>query len=402
MKEGWEYKKLGDVCDTINGLWKGKKEPFVKVGVIRNANFTKSFTLNFDNIEYLDVEERQYRTRKLFKGDLIVEKSGGSEKQPVGRTVLFNKEDGEYSFSNFTSVLRIKESVKVQSEFLYKYLLFVYKRGDTKKMQKATTGIHNIEFDKFLAIPIPVLTQEEQQAIVSRLDAAFAKIDALKANAEKQLNDARALFQAELSESMMPKEGWEEKTLKELGQTQTGTTPSKSDKANYGNYMEFIRPSEIDYDGNGGIDYNCEMKLSKQGASKGRIFLSNSVFMVCIGATIGKVGYSTKDVSCNQQINVFTPKDEIIYKFAYYAMRTPSFQHRVIKEGTSSQATLPIINKGKWEQLYICFPDIEEQQQIVAHLDALSAKVKELEKINEQTQKECDALKQAMLREIFE
>ncbi|MBQ8114784.1 MAG: restriction endonuclease subunit S [Prevotella sp.] len=56
----------------------------------------------------------------------------------------------------------------------------------------------------------------EQQAIVSRLDSAFAKIDALKANAEKQLNDAKALFQKELSKAMTPKEEWEEKKFGEV------------------------------------------------------------------------------------------------------------------------------------------------------------------------------------------
>lgn len=402
MKEGWTYSTIGELCDKMNGLWKGKIGPFVNVGVIRNANFTKSFTLSFDNIEYLDVEAKQYKTRKLQKGDLIVEKSGGSEKQPVGRTVLFDKEEGEYSFSNFTSVLRIKDRNVISPEFLYKYILFVYLRGDTRKMQKATTGIHNIEFDKFLSIPVPKLSLSEQRSIVDFLDFAFAKIDAMKANAEKALNEAKALFQASLKEMLEPKEGWKEKTLKDLGFTQTGTTPSKSDKANYGDYIEFIRPSEIDYDGNGGIDYNCEMKLSKQGASKGRIFASNSIFMVCIGATIGKVGFSTKDISCNQQINVFTPKGDINYKFAYYAMRSPSFQHRVIKEGTSSQATLPIINKGKWELLSINYPILKEQEFIAIHLDSLSSKVLELKANFDKISQECNALKQAILRQVFE
>ena len=218
MKEGWSYKKLGEVCDTINGLWKGKKPPFVNVGVIRNANFTKDFTLRFDNIEYLDVEERQYSKRKLQKGDLIVEKSGGSEKQPVGRAVLFDRENGEFSFSNFTSVLRIKDKNTLLSEFLYKYLLFIYKRGDTSTMQKATTGIHNIEFEKYLNIDVPCIPLAEQRSIVARLDAAFSHIDALKANAEKQLNEARKLFQAELTECLKPKEGWEEKTLPKLSE----------------------------------------------------------------------------------------------------------------------------------------------------------------------------------------
>ena len=71
MKQGWTYKKLGEVCEVINGLWKGKKAPFINVGVIRNANFTKDFCLRYDNIEFLDVEERQYSKRKLLKGDFI-------------------------------------------------------------------------------------------------------------------------------------------------------------------------------------------------------------------------------------------------------------------------------------------------------------------------------------------
>ena len=216
MKKGWEYKELGELCHKFNGLWKGKKAPFVRVGVIRNANFTKAFTLDFSNIEYLDVEEKQYASRKLQLGDLIVEKSGGSEKQPVGRAVLFQEKEGEYSFSNFTSVLRVKDNHEITPEFLYKYILHVYLRGDTRKMQKATTGIHNIEFDKYLAIKIPVPPLSEQKEIVEYLDSSFAKIDKLKENAAKNLEEAKALFQSALKDALEPKEGWEEKTMDEV------------------------------------------------------------------------------------------------------------------------------------------------------------------------------------------
>ncbi|MBR4273164.1 MAG: restriction endonuclease subunit S, partial [Bacteroidales bacterium] len=215
MKEGWIYKKLGEIATTINGLWKGKKEPFVNVGVIRNTNFTKDITLDFSKIEYLNVEAKQYQKRKLQKGDLIVEKSGGSEKQPVGRTVLFNAE-GEFSVSNFTSILRINNQNEITPEFLYKYLLYVYREGRTKEMQNATTGIHNIIFEKFLAISIPIPPLPDQQRIVTYLDAEFAKIEALKANAEKQLQAAKDLFQAALKELLTPKEGWKMKTIDSL------------------------------------------------------------------------------------------------------------------------------------------------------------------------------------------
>ncbi len=195
-KPGWQEKKLSDICDVINGLWKGKKPPYIKVGVIRNANFTKSFTLRYDNIEYLDVEVRQYEKRKLQKGDLIVEKSGGSEKQPVGRAVLFEREDGEFSFSNFTSILRIKDKNTFLSKFLYYFLLFIYKRGDTFGMQRATTGIHNIEFEKYLNIGVPVLSLSEQQCVVDYLDALSKIVCDLEEISSKTAAECDTLKQA--------------------------------------------------------------------------------------------------------------------------------------------------------------------------------------------------------------
>ena len=98
MPSNWTAILLGDLCFTINGLWKGKKPPFVNVGVIRNANFTKDCKLDYSNIAYLEVEAKQYEKRKLQYGDIIVEKSGGSDNQPVGRTILFEKTEGDYSF----------------------------------------------------------------------------------------------------------------------------------------------------------------------------------------------------------------------------------------------------------------------------------------------------------------
>ncbi|MCX8472609.1 MAG: restriction endonuclease subunit S, partial [Sediminibacterium sp.] len=122
--KNWEIKKLGEVCVFSNGLWIGKKPPFQKVGVIRNTNFTKDCQLDESNIVFLDVEQSQFSKRKLKYGDIILEKSGGGPKQPVGRVVIFNKTEGDFSFSNFTSVIRIKEHKVVNFNFLHLYLFF--------------------------------------------------------------------------------------------------------------------------------------------------------------------------------------------------------------------------------------------------------------------------------------
>ena len=104
LPSGWAITTIKELCENINGLWKGKKEPFVNVGVIRNANFTKDFQLDYSKIEYIDVEQRAFNQRHLKNGDLVVEKSGGSDNNPVGRAILYEGKDAVFSFSNFTMV----------------------------------------------------------------------------------------------------------------------------------------------------------------------------------------------------------------------------------------------------------------------------------------------------------
>ena len=177
LPNGWCTTTLKDLCENINGLWKGKKEPFIHVGVIRNANFTKDFKLDYSNIEYIDVEQRTFAKRHLMNGDLIVEKSGGSDNNPVGRTILYEGEGGVFSFSNFTMVLRIKYSNTILSKFLYYYILAIYQTGAMRLMQTQTTGLHNLILDKFLLMPIYLPPPSEQKRIIDKIEMIFATLD---------------------------------------------------------------------------------------------------------------------------------------------------------------------------------------------------------------------------------
>ena len=177
LPDGWCVVTLKDLCENINGLWKGKKEPFVNVGVIRNANFTKDFKLDYSNIEYIDVEQRTFAKRHLENGDLIVEKSGGSDNNPVGRTILYEGKSGVFSFSNFTMALRTRNSDIVLSKFLYYYILAKYQKGDMRLMQTQTTGLRNLILDKFLSMPIHLPPLSEQKRIIDRIETIFTSLD---------------------------------------------------------------------------------------------------------------------------------------------------------------------------------------------------------------------------------
>lgn len=373
MKEGWKYKKLGDLCDIYQPATiaasklsvDGKYPVYGANGIIGRHN-----EYNHEEAEVL----------LGCRGTCGVVNMSQPFSWINGNAMVIRPTKDTFS--------------KVFLMYLLRSLDYSHIITGTAQPQITQTTLRPTE------VPVPSLS--EQQKIVEYLDASFAKIDTMKANAEKSLNEAKALFQSSLKELLEPKEGWEEKTLKQIGQTQTGTTPSKSDPSNYGDYIPFIRPSEINYDGLGTIEYNSAMMLSEKGANIGRVFDPYSIFMVCIGATIGKVGFSDREVSCNQQINILTPSGFVDYKYAYYYMSTIVFQNNVIKEGTSSQATLPIINKGKWEQLTISFPTLLEQKSIVSTLDFIQSKVNQLQANYDKISQECDALKQSILKQVFE
>ena len=182
LPKGWLNVTIKDVCENINGLWKGKKEPFVNVGVIRNANFTKDFKLDYSNIEYIDVEQRAFAQRHLLNGDLIVEKSGGSDNNPVGRAVLYEGSSAVFSYSNFTMVLRIKYKELILSKYLYYYILANYMAGEMKSMQTQTTGLHNLILDKYLAIPLHLPPYSEQERIINKIEDIYEKLDTIMEN----------------------------------------------------------------------------------------------------------------------------------------------------------------------------------------------------------------------------
>ena len=90
--ERWkEYIKLEnpEYFEFGNGLWKGKKPPYISVIVIRNTNFTDSGKIDYSNIAVLEVEKRQFEKRKLIKGDIIIERSGGGPKTASWPRCLF-------------------------------------------------------------------------------------------------------------------------------------------------------------------------------------------------------------------------------------------------------------------------------------------------------------------------
>jgi type I restriction enzyme M protein len=164
----WPTATLDELCEFSSGLWKSERQPLRTVRILRNTNFTKFGTLNFDDVAEHPVESRLLPEKLLKPGDILIEKSGGGPTQPVGRVALFNVE-GDFSFSNFTARMRLKNG-EVKPQYLWHVLHFLYKSGVTERLQKRTSGIRNLDFPAFKEIRIPLPLLEEQEWLVAELE----------------------------------------------------------------------------------------------------------------------------------------------------------------------------------------------------------------------------------------
>ena len=383
----------------MNGIWKGEKEPLTTAKILRTTNFSKDCQMKLDDLAIIEVEQKKMEKRRLKRGDIIVEKSGGGPKQPVGRVILFNIDDDDFSFCNFTSALRIKDQTKILPEFLHKYLTYLYFGGETEKYQSNLVGFRNLDFKGYVSICVKYPSLSEQQRIVALLDAEFAKIDALKANAEKNLQNAKDLFQAALKKELEPKVGWEEYNLKDVCFEFGDYGMSLPSKAFNG--IRYLRITDITEWG----DLNDDKVSVDTDIIDSRYMLKEGdVLFARTGATVGKTLVYSLDMGVCSYAGYlirYRPNQEMVMpRMLYYITHSTSYYDWVAKMQKTS--TLPNISAKLYNFYKLNIPkDIEIQQSIVARLDVLNEKCKTLQANYEKTLSLCDDLKQALLRKAF-
>jgi type I restriction enzyme S subunit len=164
-----------------------------------------------------------------------------------------------------------------------------------------------------------------------------------------------------MSERILPS-GWVWTTFEDCADVITGTTPSKKDPTNYGDYLPFVKPPELK---------DCEISeaadnLSEKGAKFARVLPPHSVLVSCIG-NLGKTGINRIPIAFNQQINAIIFPNGIEPKYGFYYCQTAAVKDYLYK--IASATTVTIVNKSKFQTTPFPLPPLPEQHRIVAEIE---------------------------------
>ena len=207
----WEMVKLEDVVnEAITGEW-GTECIDDEIGtkVLRTTNFTNSGNINYDSVVVRNIPFNKLEQKKLKKDDIILEKSGGSDNQPVGRVVFFKGEsDDIFLCNNFTQILRIDQCI-AYPRYVFLYLFCLHQNGTTELLQNKTTGIRNLQTKRYMILEIPLPPLETQQKIADVLDRASALIEKRKAQIEKLDLLIKSQFIEMFGDPVTNPKGWE-------------------------------------------------------------------------------------------------------------------------------------------------------------------------------------------------
>lgn len=196
------------ITDKISGEWGDEALDGQGVIVIRTANFLNSGKINFSNLVRREIDQNKIEKKKLISGDILIEKSGGSPTQPVGRVVLFqNPDNNTYLCNNFTSILRPKKN-EAHPEYLFYVLHNNHKKGKTLRHQNKTTGIINLKLDSYLNSEISLPPLDDQIRIAHLLGKVEVLIAQRKQHLQ-QLDDLlKSVFLEMFGDPVRNEKGW--------------------------------------------------------------------------------------------------------------------------------------------------------------------------------------------------
>ena len=162
---------------ALAGEWGTDDETGAGIPVLRTTNFTNEGVVDYSDVVTRTITKKNIDEKYLRAGDIIIEKSGGSDKYPVGRVIYFDGPSNTYVFNNFTGLLRVKDQEKWFPKYVFFSLYGNYRRGGTRPYENKTTGLHNLKTDDFVSqYEVVEADYSRQKEICTHLDKLYSII----------------------------------------------------------------------------------------------------------------------------------------------------------------------------------------------------------------------------------
>lgn len=381
MKQGWEIKTLGEICEVLDS----KRKPITK------RDRTAGEYPYYGATGILD-----YVHEFIFDEKLVLIGEDGA-KWESGEWTAFIAE-GKYWVNNHAHVIRPNRAI-VLDEWIVYFLYF-------SDLHKYVTGltVPKLNQEKMRSITLPIPPLPEQQRIVSLLDETFAGLAQVHANAERNLVNAREVFEAYLQNVFENRDGnWEEKTLQEVvDENCTLSYGIVQPGEEYPNGLPVIRPTDltkkvITLDGLKRID-------PRLANSYKRTTLTGDELLLCVRGSTGTVSVTSEELKGANVTRGIVPirfnSEFINQEFGYYLLIS-GYVQKQIKEKTYGAALMQI-NIGDLREILTPFPPLEEQRAIVQRFDALAAETSHLEAVYQSKLEAVDELRKSVLGKAFE
>ncbi len=387
MKEGWEKLKLGEFCTFQNGRafkkneWTNKGLPIIRIGNLNNSNTPFNFYAG-DYEEKIVIEYGNL----LFSWSGTVGSSFGAHvwKSEKG---LLNQHIYKVGFENSI----------VNSDFLFYLLKYITK--ELEKLVSGAVGLVHVKKSTLVNYEVFIPPLDEQKRIVAKLDECFEAIDKARANVEKNLQNAKELFQSKLNEIFSQKgDGWVERKLDEVSNIIYGYTAKAKHEPATAKYLRItdIQNSNVNWES---VPY-CDLEQNE--FDKYQLKIGDIVF-ARTGATTGKsfiIKNPPKAVFASYLIRVQIDNEELKPNFLYLFFQS-SYYWYLINKGISGSAQGGF-NASKLKKLSISFPvSLEKQMIIIKEMEELKSQTQSLESNYQQELNALDELKKSILQKAF-
>lgn len=367
--------------------------------VLRTTNFTNEGIVDYSNVTTRYINKKNISNKFLRKGDILIEKSGGSDKQPVGRVVYFKGEENKYLFNNFTSVLRVHNNSKWMPEYIFYTLFTNYLNGGTKSFENRTTGLHNLKLDSYLdSIEVIERNLEEQKSIVKILNF----INEIIRKRKYQIQKLDELVKSRFIEIFGNKKHLQVKIKNVCDFITKGTTPNSSDI--YTEYAEgmipYIKVYNLSFTGD--LIFDEKQQFIKEDIHKNLLKRSKvypkDVLMNIVGPPLGKFALVTnqyKEWNVNQAIAIFRSKSGILPEFLLYSLMQPAVLKPFLDQAVGIRQLN--ISLEQCRNIEIPLPDIDKQKEFVCFVEQITKSKLKIQKSLDKL----EILKKSLMQEYF-